>query len=57
MVLYAYIAASNLFHLSDSDRHHDVNPSPYKVTLLIRVLNANLFVLWNTAINALRDLV
>jgi hypothetical protein len=47
MVLYSYVVASKLLQLADEDAHEHAHPNPYQVTLLIRVLNADILVVWD----------
>lgn len=47
MVLYSYVVASKLLRLADEDSHGHAHPNPYQVTLLIRVLNADILVIWD----------
>ncbi|KAF1939998.1 hypothetical protein EJ02DRAFT_495830 [Clathrospora elynae] len=55
MAIYGYIAASQLLRLSDADWHEQPHPSPYQVTLLIRILNADLLVLWDLGFAGIKD--
>jgi hypothetical protein len=55
MLMYGYIAADALLKLSDADSREQIYPNPYEVTLLIRVINADLFVLWDTAANSIKN--
>lgn len=50
MMIYGYVAAHQLFGKSCSTDEHGTLPSPYEFTVIIRLLNAEVFVLW-----AMRD--
>lgn len=47
MVLCSYVVASRLLRLADEDTHAHGHPTPYQITLLIRLLNADILVLWD----------
>ncbi|KAF2744962.1 hypothetical protein M011DRAFT_460452 [Sporormia fimetaria CBS 119925] len=45
MMIYAYTTASELLQSTEQDSRRDVLPSPYQVSILLRVLNAEILVL------------
>jgi hypothetical protein len=56
MVLYSYTAARQLLEASDVSQESKNLPSPHDVAILVRLLNAEAFLLWDLGIYHLRRL-
>ncbi|KAF1840313.1 uncharacterized protein K460DRAFT_421289 [Cucurbitaria berberidis CBS 394.84] len=47
MAMYGFIAARQLLDVSASNRAHENLPSPYRTSILVRLINAEMFLLWD----------
>jgi hypothetical protein len=55
MSIYAFTAARQLLDLSESDLNGKAAPTPYQMSMLIRVLNSELMALWGMACHLVAD--
>ncbi|KAK7179762.1 hypothetical protein PSPO01_14154 [Paraphaeosphaeria sporulosa] len=53
MTLFGYLIASQMLHTSSTDQSTRL-PSPYQTSILMRVLNADLFALWDLGTNKVK---
>ncbi|KAF2821695.1 hypothetical protein CC86DRAFT_470389 [Ophiobolus disseminans] len=55
MVIYSYTAARKLLDASDASQESKDLPSPHDIAVLVRLLNAEIFLLWGLLVYQLRQ--